>query len=163
MSTLKQRFAQLAAHRPDITQADVARAAGVTAPSVSAWFSGKTESMKATTAAKVAILDGCDSHWLATGEGNMLTAAEGIFVAEHPVSYHVRPTVDVEPTVSSTLMQLQATVDSLTPLLREAGLSLLHLWLDGKASLEEVAATLDGLQKVSADAMKASKLFQAKD
>ena len=72
MSTLKQRFAKLAELHPEITQADLARATGAKPPSVNAWFSGETKSMKAATAAKAAQLYGCNPHWLATGEGEML-------------------------------------------------------------------------------------------
>lgn len=69
MSTLKERFALLAKANPAITQADLARATGAKPPSVNAWFSGNTKSMRATTAALAAKLYGADSHWLATGEG----------------------------------------------------------------------------------------------
>lgn len=74
MSTLKQRFARLAELYPNISQADLVRATGAKAPSVSAWFSGETKSMKAATAAKAAQLYGCNPHWLATGEGEMVPA-----------------------------------------------------------------------------------------
>ncbi len=74
MSTLKQRFAKLAELHPEITQADLARATGAKPPSVNAWFSGETKSMKAATAAKAAHLYGCSPHWLATGEGEMMVA-----------------------------------------------------------------------------------------
>jgi SOS-response transcriptional repressor LexA len=71
MTTLKQRFAALAAARPDISQADLARATGAKPPSVNAWFSGDTKSMKGETAAKAAALYGCSAIWLATGVGPM--------------------------------------------------------------------------------------------
>ncbi|MGJ7533926.1 MULTISPECIES: helix-turn-helix domain-containing protein [unclassified Variovorax] len=69
MSTLKERFALLARANPAITQADLARATGAKPPSVNAWFSGNTKSMRASTAALAAKLYGADPHWLATGEG----------------------------------------------------------------------------------------------
>lgn len=72
MTTLKQRFEKLASWKPEITQADLARAANVKPASVNDWFSGKTKSLKATTAVKVAAVYGCNAHWLATGEGEML-------------------------------------------------------------------------------------------
>lgn len=78
MSTLKQRFAKLAELHPAITQADLARATGAKPPSVNAWFSGETKSMKAQTAAKAAMLYGCSPHWLATGEGEMLPAGGSV-------------------------------------------------------------------------------------
>lgn len=76
MSTLKQRFELLRALRPDITNAELARAAGVKPPSVTDWFSGKTKSLKGTPAAKVASLYGADVVWLSTGEGRPPTKIE---------------------------------------------------------------------------------------
>lgn len=75
MTTLKQRFAQLARERPDISQADLARATGAKPPSVNAWFSGETKAMKATTAAKAAELYGCNTLWLSDGQGPMWPVA----------------------------------------------------------------------------------------
>lgn len=74
MSTLKQRFAELVKLRPEITQAEVARAAGVKPPSVNGWFSGDSKSMRASTATAVAALYGVSAHWLATGNGEMIPA-----------------------------------------------------------------------------------------
>lgn len=71
MSTLKQRFAQLSKERPDITQADLARATGAKPPSVNAWFSGETKTMKGVTSAKAAQLYGCNVLWLSDGIGPM--------------------------------------------------------------------------------------------
>ena len=70
-TTLKQRFALLQERRLDITQADLARATGARPPSVNAWFTGDTKSMKAETASKVAALYGVNPLWLATGEGSV--------------------------------------------------------------------------------------------
>jgi len=69
MSTLKQRFAELQAEKPNISQADLARATGAKPPSVNAWFTGETKSMKIGTAGKAAALYGVNALWLATGEG----------------------------------------------------------------------------------------------
>lgn len=68
MSTLKQRFEELQLEKPEVTQADLTRATGATAPSVSAWFSGKTKSMKLGTAIHAAQLYGVRAMWLAEGE-----------------------------------------------------------------------------------------------
>lgn len=75
MSTLKQRFAQLAKERPEITQADLARATGAKPPSVNAWFSGETKTMKGATAAKAAQVYGCNVLWLSDGIGPMWPSA----------------------------------------------------------------------------------------
>ncbi len=71
LTTLKQRFALLQERNPDISQADLARATGAKPPSVNAWFTGDTKSMKADTASKVAALYGVNPVWLATGEGEI--------------------------------------------------------------------------------------------
>ena len=71
MTTLKQRFAQLAKEKPEISQADLARATGAKPPSVNAWFSGETKTMKAGTAAKAAHLYGCNTLWLSDGVGEI--------------------------------------------------------------------------------------------
>lgn len=71
MITLEKRFALLSKERPDITQADLSRATGAKPPSVNDWFSGKTKSMKAETAAKAAQLYGCNTLWLSNGTGPM--------------------------------------------------------------------------------------------
>lgn len=77
MSTLKQRFALLAKERPEISQANLARATGAKPPSVNAWFSGDTKTMKADTAAKAAAVYGCNALWLATGAGPMWPGEAG--------------------------------------------------------------------------------------
>lgn len=69
MLTLKQRFELLQKERPEISQADLARATGAKPPSVNAWFTGETKSMKAETAAMAAGLYGVNPLWLATGKG----------------------------------------------------------------------------------------------
>lgn len=69
MSTLKQRFADLALEQPGISQADIARATGAKPPSVNAWFNGDTKTMKLVTATKASALYGVNPLWLSSGEG----------------------------------------------------------------------------------------------
>ena len=59
--------------------------------------------------------------------------------------------------IADTLTELQALVDSLTPLLRDAGLNVLQKWLDGQASVAEVAAVLEQLQQVSVGSAPAAE------
>lgn len=82
MNTLKQRFALLEEAKPHITQADLARATGAKPPSVSAWFSGDTKSMKGPTAARAAALYGCNVAWLATGQGPIWQTEGGSHATE---------------------------------------------------------------------------------
>lgn len=56
-----------------------------------------------------------------------------------------------------TLTELQTLVDSLTPLLRDAGLNVLHKWLDGQASAAEAATVLEQLQQISTGTMPAAE------
>lgn len=78
MLSLKERFALLRSEKPEITQADIARATGAKPPSVNAWFTGDTKSMKIDTAQAAAALYGVNALWLATGKGavrgNMVVA-----------------------------------------------------------------------------------------
>ena len=96
---------------------------------------------------------GIDASWLSSGQGSMLRSAS----AEPQASYHIRPSASAEITISAALNFLQSVLDSLTPILKDAGLIALRRWLDGQSSLEDAAATLQGLQQVSAGTMPASK------
>lgn len=77
MSTLQQRMAEAMQRRPDLTQADIARACGVSTPSVNGWVSGATKSLKPGTARLAAELFGCDQNWLAIGVGAPQWGAAG--------------------------------------------------------------------------------------
>lgn len=54
---------------------------------------------------------------------------------------------------ADALTVLQSLIDGLTPLLRDAGVSVLRKWLDGQASAAEAAAVLEQLQQVGAGTM----------
>lgn len=73
MLTLKRRL-ELAMERlkqrdPSASRAALARACGVKEPSVHAWFSGKTLSIKAEPVRLAADYLGCDRDWLSSGRG----------------------------------------------------------------------------------------------
>lgn len=70
MGTLKERVTRCAARHPEISQAEIARAAGVRPPSVADWFNGKTKSLKLRPAWKAAQVWGCDPLWLGEGVGS---------------------------------------------------------------------------------------------
>ena len=70
MSTLAERMA-LAMQRSGITQAQLARAAGVKPPSVNNWLSGATKELKGNSAVRAARAMSVSSHWLASGRGPM--------------------------------------------------------------------------------------------
>lgn len=65
-SRLKSAMARLA-----ITQLDLSRAVGVSAPSVHGWLSGRSQSIRGETLLKVARTLGVTPEWLASGEGSI--------------------------------------------------------------------------------------------
>ena len=72
MSSLEERFR--AAFDPSLhTQAELARAAKVKQPSVFAWFSGQTKSLKGESLLRAAAYLEVQALWLALGEGPMRT------------------------------------------------------------------------------------------
>lgn len=89
-------------------------------------------------------------HGLATGEGEMV-----------PTGGRVEPSniVALPPSrrIVDTLDELQAVVGQLSPLLQDAGRSVLHKWMDGQVSAAEAAATLEGLLQASAGLLPAAE------
>lgn len=69
MSTLRDRVTECERRHPAVSRADIARAAGVKAPSVTDWFNGKTLRLKLKTATGAARLWRCDPIWLGEGIG----------------------------------------------------------------------------------------------
>lgn len=72
MKTLQERLQWALARKPGATQADLARACKVKAPSVTDWFSGKTKSLKADSLRLAASFLGVNRDWLQTGLGDPL-------------------------------------------------------------------------------------------
>jgi len=70
MFTLAERLqAALAETVPPATQADLARACGVKAPSVHDWVTGKTKELKGTSLIRAANFLNVRQEWLAEGKG----------------------------------------------------------------------------------------------
>lgn len=69
MLTLADRLQMGLERRAGATQADLAAFCGVKPPSVSAWFTGETKSLKAASLRKAAEFLGCSRDWLETGLG----------------------------------------------------------------------------------------------
>lgn len=67
---LKDRLA-LALQKSGKTKIDLARFCGVSHPSVTNWFNGKTKELAASNAIKASIFLGVSTEWLTTGKGNM--------------------------------------------------------------------------------------------
>ncbi len=70
-SELKDRLAQALA-RSGKTKIELARYCGVSHPSVTNWFNGRTKELAASNAMKAAAFMGVNVEWLTTGQGEML-------------------------------------------------------------------------------------------
>lgn len=68
MTLLKDRMHE-ALTESGKTQTDLAKACGVSSPSVNDWLSGKTKSLKAATAHRAAAFLGVSALWLSEGRG----------------------------------------------------------------------------------------------
>ena len=70
MSTLSERINK-AMLDVGISQSDLATACKIKSPSVNDWLSGKTKSLKASTATRAAAALGVSVEWLSEGRGKM--------------------------------------------------------------------------------------------
>lgn len=68
---LATRLRKALDERPELSQADLARACGIKPPSVSDWFNGKTKELSGPNLLEVARRLGVRPDWLATGRGSM--------------------------------------------------------------------------------------------
>lgn len=110
MSTFQDRLRQAMAGPPKVSQAALARACGVSAPSVNDWLSGKTKNIDGQNLLKAADFLKVDAKWLATGRLSRATH-EGVKVhgvAEDALSWPVagsgeaRETSNLEPMLQPT-------------------------------------------------------------
>lgn len=69
MKTLAERLKFAMANRPEITQKEIAEAAGVKPASVNDWLTGKSKSMRDGVCFHVSQKLGCSPYWLATNRG----------------------------------------------------------------------------------------------
>jgi transcriptional regulator with XRE-family HTH domain len=79
LSTLQSRIADAFEHRKSLTpthgkpsKAGLAKAAKITAASISQWFDGSTKNIKADALLRAAKYLGVSPSWLASGSGEML-------------------------------------------------------------------------------------------
>lgn len=77
MSTLKERLALAMAGPPRVSQASLARACGISAPSVNDWVSGKTKTIEGKNLLNAADFLRVSPSWLAEGRGRMRKAVSG--------------------------------------------------------------------------------------
>jgi transcriptional regulator with XRE-family HTH domain len=72
MSTLQDRLREAMAAKPRVSQAQIARACGISPPSVNDWLSGKTKSLIAENLLPTARILEVNPDWLASGKGRMV-------------------------------------------------------------------------------------------
>lgn len=118
----------------------VAQFLGESAATITNW---KNRGISKQGILKANKLLGIDPRWLESGEGEMLPAGSWVEPSNIVTLPPARRIVD-------TLDELQAVVGQLSPLLQDAGRSVLHKWMDGQVSAAEAAATLEGLLQASA-------------
>jgi transcriptional regulator with XRE-family HTH domain len=82
MSTLKERMEELRSANIAVSNAQLAREAGVKPPSVHGWFSGETKSLTWQSVDAIARLYGVEPRWVALGEGPKLPASPWPFSVE---------------------------------------------------------------------------------
>ncbi|MBQ1556662.1 MAG: hypothetical protein IIZ69_00325 [Pseudomonas sp.] len=153
MSTLKQRFALLAQAKPEITRADLARATGASAPSVHAWFSGDTKSMKAVTASKAALLYGCNTRWLSDGEGEIWPqriqpAGTSLFKSGTPALTQTEPREESHEAESATVAQALDVIANCLETLTETGRAEVSPLLQALTLAPDSKRLKDGLVSV---------------
>lgn len=98
MSNLKDRIEAALKHRvatahagETVSKAELARRCGVKPPSVNAWFSGATKTLKGQTLIAAASYLRVRPEWLSTGLGPMLhDSADAVFESASPVNLEVR-------------------------------------------------------------------------
>lgn len=149
MKTIAERL-RYAREQKGWTQTQLAVAADVSQGTIGNIESGARQSKGSLP--KISKALGISHDWLADGEGEMLPTGSKV-----EASNVTKLPAPVARGVTDTLAELQAIVDGLSPLLRNAGRSVLHQWLDGQTNLADVAATLEGLQQASAGATPAAE------
>lgn len=82
MNTLAERIRKALDESGGVTQADIARACGISTASVNNWFTGATKSLKGENLLRAAAILKVSPTWLSSGKGNMHPG--GAVYAHHP-------------------------------------------------------------------------------
>lgn len=93
MKTLRERV-RIALDLSSKKQVELARACGVNPASVNDWLSGKTQSLKSSTALRAAAFLGVNQLWLAEGKGEMKGA--GVPVIPSPQELQQPPVASID-------------------------------------------------------------------
>lgn len=86
-----------------------------------------------------------DPNWLATGEGEMLLPTEDVGGSSVVTTLSTR----APRGLAVLLVELQAIIKGLSPLLQDAACVVLTKWLNGQANLDDVVATIESMQKIN--------------
>jgi len=84
---LKDRLRLAMDGPPRVPQVDLARACGVSGPTVNDWLSGKTQTIKGPYLLACARYLGVSADWLATGKGPMRSLSESAIAAPQTDSF----------------------------------------------------------------------------
>jgi transcriptional regulator with XRE-family HTH domain len=103
--TLKSRMEYAMAGPPKVTQADLAKACGVSRPSVNAWCSGETKTLKGKSLVHAAAFLKVRPRWLGEGVGPIRT--DDLFSPDN------RRVSEPEQEVSATRARAHAMIDAL--------------------------------------------------
>lgn len=94
-TTLSQRIQTALSGPPKKTQAALARACGISPPSVNAWVKGETKTIEGQNLLNASKFLGVNPRWLATGEGQMLPSGK----AEAPTTEQKCEKIKMHPDV----------------------------------------------------------------
>lgn len=124
MKMLKDRIAAAMRRHPGLSQAEIAKASGVSSPSVSDWLSGKTRTLKNEPARRAAALFGCDQNWLATGIGQPQWRDEPPLPSPQAAGPKQLDAQEIVRVLSGMLIEMDATSrDQVEPILKQLAIA----------------------------------------
>ncbi len=123
-----------------MTQIEASKASGIPQSTISTSERESHGSAETTVYAKIY---GVNAHWLATGEGEMLQSTTPGQAAP------TAPSASGAVTLAQALEVVALSLESLSPILQQAGQSTLEKWVHGQATLAETATTLAALAQAS--------------
>lgn len=139
MRTLQERLHWAMSQKPGATQAELARACKVAAPSVAGWFSGRTKTLKAKSLRAAAAYLGVDIDWLADGVGQ---AKPNVAREEALTSYEVDSIEASTHRLRTAVLNLAEAISQASPAARVAIPSLLERLGQHPGDAEAIATIL---------------------
>jgi transcriptional regulator with XRE-family HTH domain len=121
----------------------LAAALGVSYQAVKKVLDGKSNALTAENNAKGARFLGVSSHWLATGEGEMIPSN-----GTPSVRFALPSDGDVIE-IAHALQALDEHLHALAPVLQDAGRDILRKWLAGTATVDDAVQALEAMAMTS--------------